>query len=65
MKEYISRNISMPCIIIQENVALYANNEFEILTSYSIKELIGKSMIEIIKLLNADSQIKLEDINDK
>ena len=61
----ISRNISKPSIIIQENVVIYVNQEFEILTGYSIKELIGKSMTEIIKLLNADSQIKLEDINDK
>ena len=65
MEGYITRNILTPSIIVQENVAFHANNEFEILTGYSIKELIGKSMTEIIKLLNADSQIKLEDINDK
>lgn len=65
MKEYINRNTLTPYIAVQENVVVGVNKEFEALTGYSTKELMGKTMVEVSKLLNADYQIKLEDINNK
>ena len=64
MKSYRKRYSSTPCIHTQENVTIYANVEFEILTGFLIEEMLGKTMTEIIKLLNADSQIKFKDIHD-
>lgn len=58
------RNISKPCIYFQESVATNINSEFLMLTGFSIRELAGKSISEIMKLLKADSQVKLIDIND-
>lgn len=64
MKYNIKRKISKPCIYLKRNIVENANSEFITLTGYSIEELNGKSITEIIKLLKADSQIKIQDMDD-
>lgn len=50
-----------PFIHFRESVVVNVNNQFIMLTGFSIDELIGKSIYEILKLLKADSCVNFDE----
>lgn len=49
-------------LISKNNITLEVNNDFLNLIGYMESELVGKTLVEVAKLLRTDSQIDLEDL---
>jgi signal transduction histidine kinase len=65
MKYTLKRRASKPFIYFKSNIVIKINNELVKLTGYSSNQLIGKSIDEINIMLRINSQINLEDIEEK
>jgi len=65
LKYSIKKRIAKPFLYIKNDIAVEVNNEFEKLTGYTSKELIGKSIAAIKDILKIDSKVLLEDIESE
>jgi len=65
LKYSFKKRIARPFLHIKNDIAFEVNNEFEKLTGYTSKELIGKSIADIKDILKIDSKVLLEDIESE
>lgn len=65
MKYTLKKAIEKPFIHSKNNIITKVNDEFVNLTGYSKKQIIGQSLAEISYKLKIDSQINLENVQDK
>ncbi|MCE5219818.1 MAG: PAS domain S-box protein [Clostridium sp.] len=65
MRYTLKRALENPFLYSKNKIVTDINEQFENITGYTKKEIIGKSLTEISKMLRIDSQIYLENIDDK
>jgi len=65
MKYTLKKVLEKPFLYSKNNIVTDINGQFEKFAGYTKEEIIGKSLTEVSKMLRMDSQIYLENIEDK
>lgn len=65
MKYSLKKCFEKPLLFCNNNIVTFINDEFKKLCGFTEGELLGKPLTEVSCMLRIDSQIYLENINDK
>lgn len=62
MEDNLKLNIYERFLISKDNIIIEVNKDFLKLTGYTKDEVMGKTLVEVSKILRIDSQVNLQDI---